>query len=139
MSLPASVQSWSSEHLYGICSYFVNSCFTPGIYCKENGSLLVHQYSYLEEFLVKCFQNVSRKYNCRQLFITCTSCSFHSTTVHLHNNFCHEITLQNLNDNHSKHLHTPSITTQSVHQVYSYSMCLQLHTIFLKHNPNSPI
>jgi len=44
---------------------------------------------------------------------------------------CHTIADHNLNHIHSTLSYTPSITTQSVHQQYSYSTCLQLHTIFL--------
>jgi len=51
----------------------------------------------------------------------------------------HAIAVHNLNHSHSTISYTPSITTQSVHQLYSCSMCLQLHTIFLKHNPNPSI
>jgi len=52
---------------------------------------------------------------------------------------CHAIADHNLNYNHTKHLHTPSITAQSVHHVFSCSTCLQLHTILFKHESNPSI
>jgi len=82
--------------------------------------------------------NVSWKYNYRLLLLTWKSCNFCITKVNLYKKFilCHTIAFHNLNHSHSTLSYTPSITTQSVHQLYSYSTCLQLHTIFLKHNPN---
>jgi len=52
---------------------------------------------------------------------------------------CHAIAVHNLNHSHSTPSYKPSITTQSVHQLYSYSTYLQLHTIFLKHDPKPSI
>ena len=131
VSLPASKQTGSSEQLYGTCSFFVNNCLRHGIYNKENGFLLEHKCSYLQGIAVKCFLIVSWKYNYGLLLKTCTSCNCCTTTVHLHKKFIlyPPIAVHNLNHNHSKHSYTSSITTQSVHQLYSYSTCLQLHTI----------
>ena len=78
----------------------------------------------------------ARKHNYRLLLITSIFCNLYTTTVHLHKTFTLwlAITVHNFNHNQPKHLHTPSITTQSAHKVYSCSTCLQLHTSFLKHN-----
>jgi len=43
---------------------------------------------------------------------------------------CQSIADHTLNNSHTTRSYTPSITTQSKHQLYSYSTCLQLHTIF---------
>jgi len=57
------------------------------------------------------FRLHTQKYNYRLHLIKCIFCNLYTTTVHLHKTFitCHAIAVHNLNHNHTKHLHTPSI------------------------------